>query len=73
MWRQRIWASLIHKGCSACLGLGVGILVQGSIVAFIVGGILVASGIGLFVYNWRNPVDHYIPSVSDAIKNSKVV
>jgi hypothetical protein len=48
-------------------------LIEGSTVAFIVGGILVASGIGLFVFNWRNPVDDYIPSISEAIKNSKVV
>lgn len=73
MRRQRIWASFIYRGCSACLGLGVGILVEGSIPAFIVGGILTVSGIVLFVFNWRNPVDDYIPSISETIKNSKVV
>lgn len=56
-----------------CIGLGIGILVNGSEVAFIIGGLFVLAGIGLFVYNWRKPIDDYMPSIPDAIKNSNVV
>jgi hypothetical protein len=42
-------------------------------ITYIVGGIVVLLAVGIFVYNWEYPIDEEIPSLSEAIKNSRVV
>ncbi len=54
-------------------GLGFGILFEGSWIARIIGVLLVLLALYIFRYNWLNPVDNYIPTISEAIKTSKVV
>lgn len=39
----------------------------------IVGGIFIITGIVIFVYNWKRPLEEGIPSMLDSIKNSKVI
>lgn len=73
--RRKFWTSFMHRGSSSSFALGIGFLAGGSLILYtlIVGGVFLAIGIGIFSYNWRHPIDERIPSMLDAIKNSKVV
>lgn len=73
--RRKIWSSFIHRGSSTCFALGVGLLAGGSLmpITYIVGGIAILIAFGIFVYNWRHPTAEEIPTIPEAVRNSKIV
>jgi hypothetical protein len=74
MW-EKIKFSITPRGCFAFLAFGFGLIVSGSemLITYLVGGVFILLSFGILLYNWKYPVDDYIPSMSESTKNSKIV
>ena len=74
MW-SKTRHNFVSRGCSALIALGVGLLAGGSLmpITYVIGGIIVLIGIVIFVYNWKNPTDDVILSISENAKRSKLI
>lgn len=74
MW-SKVRHNFLSRGCSAFVALGVGLLAAGSlmVVSYIVGGVAVIVGVGIFIYNWGHPTDDIVLSVSENAKKCKLL
>ena len=43
------------------------------LISYIGGGIAILVGFVLFIYNWKHPIENEIPTMAEAIRDSKLV
>ncbi|MGB2877235.1 MAG: hypothetical protein WBB97_04300, partial [Dehalococcoidales bacterium] len=73
MWNN-IKHNIMARGSLAAFAFGVGLLAERSIMIFtILGGIAVAVGIVIFIYNCKHPTDEMILSIHENAKKCKLI